>query len=234
MPRCLAWVRSTSWSPHPQPQQSLSHPSVTQQQAGASRRPGGETAHPTLLLQGLICSTSVSPRHCHPRDLGDSLCCGRDCLTCSSNTLPGALQHLTGCRGRQHLGNTSPNPPLCSLKQAFIYAAAGEIYLRICLKYTENYLSPQSTFGYIFPEALRLLSLCRANTAFAGIKLHLCKSLRMPILKSDRGKTSGKNLFFVFSRDLIYLLCIPDLQKAFSSHTLSITILLTGNILLEL
>lgn len=148
--------------------------------------------------------------------------------------LPGALQHLTGCRGRQHLGNTCPNPPLCSLKQAFIYAAAGEIYLRICLKYTENYLSPQSTFGYIFPEALRLLSLCRANTAFAGIKLHLCKSLRMPILKSDRGKTSGKNLFFVFSRDLIYLLCIPDLQKAFSSHTLSITILLTGNILLEL
>lgn len=38
---------------------------------------------------------------------------------------------------------------------------------------------------------------------------------------------SGKKLFFVFLRDLIYLLCIPDLQKVFSSHTLSITILLT-------
>lgn len=55
----------------------------------------------------------------------------------------------------------------------------GEIYLRIYI-YTENNLSPHFAFSCIFIEALRLLSLCRANTAFAGIKLHLCKFLRMP------------------------------------------------------
>jgi len=44
---------------------------------------------------------------------------------------------------------------------------------------------------------------------------------------SDRGKTAGKDLFVVFLRDLVYLLCIPDLQKVFSSHMLSIAILLT-------
>jgi len=62
VPRCLAWVRGT-WSPHLQPQQSLSHPSAIQRQAGRFPRPlpsyshqqttskRGSSASPFLLAQ---------------------------------------------------------------------------------------------------------------------------------------------------------------------------------------
>lgn len=179
MPSCLAWVGCACQSPRVQPQQRLSHPSVTQQQAGVSRAPRGEPAHPTHLLQGLMLQHIGEAAQCHPLSpAGQPLL--REGLAHlqqqQQHRLPGALQHPC----RQNPGNTFSNPPLCSLKQAFIYAAAGEIYLRIYLKYTENNLSLQSTFSCVFLKALRLLSLCRANTAFAGIKLHLCKFLRMP------------------------------------------------------
>lgn len=106
------------------------------------------------------------------------------------------LQHRAGSCGGHNLGNTSPNAPLWFLKQAFVYAVdAGK-------KYHPSALSAFSCFHMCRAGAPRLLSLCRANAAFAGIKLCLYKLLRMPSWASDRGKTSGKNLLFLSFQEI--------------------------------
>lgn len=117
------------------------------------------------------------------------------------------------------LGDTSPNSPFCSLKLVFICVAGDG--------------SPQSTLTHVFPRAEMKL-WHSSPSAERAQRLHLqersCAYITlqtMPSRMTDRGKSSVKNIFFVFPRDLIYLLCIPDLQKVFPSLTLSIAILLT-------
>lgn len=147
MPRSLAWVRCISQRPWLQTQQSLSHPSVVQRQAGHFPGPWLSCGHeqktskrgssvPLLLLALVNAAThqrsppaprlpppaGTSPR-LSPR--GAPVAAGWLSHLQQVHKLPGVPQHSAGSCGRQKLGNPSPNSPLCSLKPTFIYAARG-------------------------------------------------------------------------------------------------------------
>lgn len=122
---CLGWMCLSE--PRVQPQQRLS-PLCHSAAGRCEQTPRGEPVHASLLLQGLMLQHIGEATQCHPLSpAGQPLL--REGLAHlqqqqqQQHRLPEALLHPC----TQNPANTSPNPPLCSLKQAFISAAAGEV-----------------------------------------------------------------------------------------------------------
>lgn len=234
---CLAWITGTAQSP------AEAVPAPCPSVAGLGLGPLPSYGHEQKILKWdssilllLLAQAGATaqpwahriPHHCHPA----GLCLGS----------PGAGSWAPTAASASHLKEVhkllvilQQNTESCHRQKPRKYVLKSTcVFFKTNIyaagRGKEQSLPPdylQLSFPTCRDEALTLLSLCRENTAFAVTKLCLYKLQRMPSWMSDRGKTSAKNIFFLFCRDLIYLRCIPDLQKVFPSHTLSIAILLT-------